>query len=77
MAKPALNTVPKWACPRLLWSIALGIGHPEGSSAFVKLFQMFCGLMGRLLTVPIQRSVGQAAMLPKNNCKPGCLSVRL
>eukprot|EP00972_Heterocapsa_arctica_P111769 16427991-Heterocapsa_arctica.AAC.1 len=30
IGKPALKTVPKWACPRLLWSIALGIGHHEG-----------------------------------------------
>eukprot|EP00972_Heterocapsa_arctica_P093188 13746095-Heterocapsa_arctica.AAC.1 len=33
-AKPALTTVPIWACPRLLWSIALGTGHHKGSSAF-------------------------------------------
>eukprot|EP00972_Heterocapsa_arctica_P110247 16233063-Heterocapsa_arctica.AAC.1 len=37
-AKPAVNTVPKLSCPRLLWSIALGIGHHEGSCAFVALF---------------------------------------
>eukprot|EP00972_Heterocapsa_arctica_P097347 14361598-Heterocapsa_arctica.AAC.1 len=42
MAKPAMKTVTIWACPRLLWSITLGTGHHEGSSAFVELFRMLC-----------------------------------
>eukprot|EP00972_Heterocapsa_arctica_P010801 1583999-Heterocapsa_arctica.AAC.1 len=52
MAKPALESVPVWACPCILWIIVLGIGLYKGSPAFIKLFVMLCGLTRRLQSVP-------------------------